>query len=137
MSKEKEHKNNHKVVVLTPLQLELLIVLIVGEAYGLEILDRINKARDEVGMRKLRIGSLYPTLKRLEEANLIKSELREEVAGNGTPRRKYYEILAEGQTAISRTKAYYRLLSEKSNSDDELIPSLPNVLSLGYGKIND
>ncbi len=106
MAKKKEDK----VVVLTSLQLELLKVLVSGEAYGLEILDCINKARDQLGMRKVRIGSMYPTLKRLEEANLIKSELREEVAGNGTPRRKYYQILAEGKTAISRTQAYHRLL---------------------------
>ena len=123
MSKQKDNK----VVVLTPLQLELLIVLLYGEAYGLQILDRINHARDEVGMRKLRIGSLYPTLKRLEDANLIKGELREEVAGNGTPRRKYYEILAEGKTAISRTKAYYELLAKESNSDEQLIPDLSVV----------
>ncbi|MEL6441352.1 MAG: PadR family transcriptional regulator [Cyanobacteria bacterium J06621_8] len=129
MAQPKEHsKDNDKVVVLTPLQLELVIVLTLGEAYGLQILDRINKARDEVGMRKLRIGSLYPTLKRLEDAGLIKSELREEVAGNGTPRRKYYELLAEGRTAISRTQAYYRLLAEEGNSGDELIPDLSIVV---------
>jgi|GEM_PF-2667886 len=125
MSKEKDNQ----VVVLTPLQLELLIVLILGEAYGLEILDRINQARDEVGMRKLRIGSLYPTLKRLEDANLVKSELREEVAGNGTPRRKYYQILAEGKTAISRTKAYYKLLAGENDLGDQLIPGLSIVFS--------
>lgn len=125
MSKEKDNQ----VVVLTPLQLELLIVLILGEAYGLEILDRINQARDEVGMRKLRIGSLYPTLKRLEDANLVKSELREKVAGNGTPRRKYYQILAEGKTAISRTKAYYKLLAGENDLGDQLIPGLSIVFS--------
>ena len=125
MSKEKDNQ----VVVPTPLQLELLIVLILGEAYGLEILDRINQARDEVGMRKLRIGSLYPTLKRLEDANLVKSELREEVAGNGTPKRKYYQILAEGKTAISRTKAYYKLLAGENDLGDQLIPGLSIVFS--------
>ena len=125
MSKEKDNQ----VVVPTPLQLELLIVLILGEAYGLEILDRINQARDEVGMRKLRIGSLYPTLKRLEDANLVKSELREEVAENGTPKRKYYQILAEGKTAISRTKAYYKLLAGENDLGDQLIPGLSIVFS--------
>ena len=122
-------KKNDKVVVLTRLQLDLLLVLLDGEAYGLEILDRINKAREETGHSQLRIGSLYPTLKRLEEAKLIKSHLREEVAGNGTPRRKYYEILAEGRMAIDRTKAYYRLLTKESNSDGKTIPGLTIALS--------
>ncbi|MEO1691471.1 MAG: helix-turn-helix transcriptional regulator [Cyanobacteria bacterium J06631_6] len=117
-------KKNDKVVVLTRLQLDLLLVLLSGEAYGLEILDRINKAREETGQSQLRIGSLYPTLKRLEEAKLIKSQLREEVAGNGTPRRKYYAILAEGRIAIDRTKAYYRLLTKDSNPDTRSIPGL-------------
>lgn len=107
-------KKDNKVVVLTPLQLELLTVLSSGEAYGLEILDLINQARDQMGMRKLRIGSLYPTLKRLEDAKLIKGEEREEVAENGTPRRKYYKILAEGKAAISRTKTYHKLLEGKT-----------------------
>lgn len=122
-------KKNDKVVVLTRLQLDLLLVLLDGEAYGLEILDRINKAREETGQSQLRIGSLYPTLKRLEEAKLIKSQLMEEVAGNGTPRRKYYAILAEGRMAIDRTKAYYRLLTEDSNPDDKSIPGLTSALS--------
>ncbi len=125
MSKKKEEK----VVILPPLQLELLTVLISGEAYGLEILDRINKARDRMNIRKLRIGSLYPTLKRLEEAKLIKGQEREEVAGHGTPRRRYYQILAEGKTAISRSKAYYRLLLEQNKSHDKPIPDSPVVFS--------
>ncbi|MEL6441918.1 MAG: helix-turn-helix transcriptional regulator [Cyanobacteria bacterium J06621_8] len=122
-------KKNDKVVVLTRSQLDLLLVLLDGEAYGLEILDRINKAREETGHSQLRIGSLYPTLKRLEEAKLIRGEMREEVAGNGTPRRKYYEILAEGRTAIERTKAYYRLLTEDSNPDGQTIPGLSGAFS--------
>ena len=105
-------RHEDKVVILTPLQLELLTVLISGKAYGLEILDRINKVRDKFNIPKLRIGSLYPTLQRLEDANLIRGDHREEVAGSGTPRRKYYEILAEGKTAISRTKAYHQQLQE-------------------------
>ena len=125
MSKKKEQK----VVVLTPLQLELLTVLISGEAYGLEILDRINKARDQFNIPKLRIGSLYPTLQRLEEAKLIKGEHREEVGGNGTPRRKYYKILAEGKTAIGRTKAYQRLLEGEASSGSQTIPDLSVVFS--------
>ena len=122
-------KKDDKVVVLTRLQLDLLLVLLDGEAYGLEILDRINKAREQTGHSQLRIGSLYPTLKRLEEAKLIRGELREEVAGKGTPRRKYYEILAEGIMAIDRTKAYYRLLTEGSSLGGQTIPGLSGAFS--------
>lgn len=122
-------KQKKEVVILTPLQLELLLVLMSGEAYGLQILDRINGARSKFDMSQLRVGSLYPTLKRLEDAKLIKGEHREEVAGNGTPRRKYYQILAEGKTAISRTKAYQRLLEGETSSEGETLPDLQFVFS--------
>ena len=105
-------KNKEGVIVLSALELDILTVLMGGELYGLEILERINRARSQVGMNKLGIGSLYPTLKRMEEAKLIKGEFRQPVAGEDSPRRKYYKLLAEGEEAISRTHAYRKLLDE-------------------------
>ena len=115
-------KKKNKVVIPTALQMELLRVLTQGDSYGLEILDRINDARDRVSIPKLRIGSLYPTLQRLEEAKLVKGEFREEVAGPGTPRRKYYKILAEGKIAIKRAEAYQRLLEGNDAFEEEALP---------------
>ncbi len=106
-------KNKEGVIVLSALELDILTVLMGGELYGLEILERINRARSKVGINKLGIGSLYPTLKRMEEAKLIKGEFREPVAGEDSPRRKYYKLLAEGKTAISRTHAYRKLLKQE------------------------
>ena len=105
-------RNKEGVIVLSALELDILTVLMGGELYGLEILERINRARSQVGMNKLGIGSLYPTLKRMEEAKLIKGEFRKPVAGEDSPRRKYYKLLAEGEEAISRTHAYRKLLDE-------------------------
>lgn len=122
-------KKKNKVVIPTALQMELLRVLTQGDSYGLEILDRINDARDQVSMPKLRIGSLYPTLQRLEEAKLIKGEFREEVAGPGTPRRKYYQILAEGKTAIQRAEAYQRLLNGDNSFKGKTLPEFNFVIS--------
>lgn len=106
-------KNKEGVIVLSALELDLLTVLLGEELYGLELLERINQARKKVGMNKLGIGSLYPTLKRMEKAGLIAGEFREPVAEEGSPRRKYYRLLGEGEIAISRTQAYRRLLAEK------------------------
>jgi PadR family transcriptional regulator, regulatory protein PadR len=110
-------KNKKGVIVLSALELDLLTVLRSEELYGLELLERINEARSKVGMNKLGIGSLYPTLKRMEDAKLIEGEFREAVAGEDSPRRKYYKLLGEGEIAISRTQAYRNLLAgEKEKS---------------------
>ena len=60
-------KNKEGVIVLSALEEDLLTVLMGEELYGLELLERINAARSKVNMNKLGIGSLYPTLKRMEE----------------------------------------------------------------------
>ncbi|MEL6582012.1 MAG: helix-turn-helix transcriptional regulator [Cyanobacteria bacterium J06621_12] len=109
-------KNKQGVIVLSALEFDLLTVILGEELYGLELLDRINEARKKVGMSKLGIGSLYPTLKRMEKAGLVEGEFRESVAGDGSPRRKYYKLLVDGEIAISRTQAYRRLLGEKKVS---------------------
>lgn len=103
-------KNKEGVIVLSALELDLLTALRGRELYGLELLDRINQARSTVGISELGIGSLYPTLKRMEKAGLIEGEFREPIAEQDSPRRKYYKLLGEGQIAISRTEAYRRLL---------------------------
>ncbi|MEL6441988.1 MAG: helix-turn-helix transcriptional regulator [Cyanobacteria bacterium J06621_8] len=108
-------KNKQGGIDLSALDLDLLTVLRGEELYGLELLDRINHARQQVEMNKLGIGSLYPTLKRMEKAGLIEGEFREPVAEEGSPRRKYYRLLGEGEIAISRTQAYRRLLAKDKN----------------------
>ena len=113
-------KNDKGVIVLSALELELLTVLMREELYGLELLERINQARSQVGINKLGIGSLYPTLKRMEKAKLIEGEFREPVAGEDSPRRKYYKLLGEGEIAISRTRAYQSILA--GEKDKSFIP---------------
>ena len=108
-------RNKEGVIILSALELDLLTVLRGEELYGLRLLERINEARSKVKMNKLGIGSLYPTLKRMEEAQLIQGEFRESVAGEDSPRRKYYKLLGEGEIAISRTQAYRDLLARNSS----------------------
>src|SRR5437868_4037774 len=58
------------------LQDMVLAALERGEAHGLEILRRLDAAGD--GSLRLKEGSLYPTLYRLEEAGLVKAHWDEE-----------------------------------------------------------
>lgn len=112
-------KNDRGVIVLSALEEDLLTLLLNGKpTYGLEILELLNKARCKQGISELRIGSLYPTLKRMEEQNLISGDFKEEVAE--FTRRKYYKITNDGVIAISRTRAYRSLLAKEAGN--ELIP---------------
>lgn len=120
-------KNKEGIIVLSALEVDLLTVLIGEELYGLELLERINKARSRVGMNKLGIGSLYPTLKRMEKAGLIEGEFRESVAGKDSPRRKYYSLLREGETAISRSIAYRNLLAGEKEISSVLDGKISSV----------
>ena len=106
-------KNKEGGYALSALESDLLTVLLEAELYGLELLNRINEARRKVGMNSLKIGSLYPTLKRMEEAGLIEGEFREPVAGEGSPRRKYYRLLTEAEIAIGRNQTYRKLLANE------------------------
>ncbi len=97
-------RNKKGVVVLSVLELDILTVLKGGTFYGLEILERINTARSKVGMNKLGIGSLYPTLQRMEKAELV--NVRKPNKGKDSSRRKYYYISSEGEKAIGLTHTY-------------------------------
>lgn len=102
-------KNEKGVIVLSALELDLLTVLMGGELYGLEILERINRARskEEIGMNKLGIGSLYPTLKRMEKAKLIKGEFREPVEGEDSPQGELILIVDGRETRYQVGEWYH------------------------------
>jgi PadR family transcriptional regulator, regulatory protein PadR len=106
-------KQDTGVIVLSALEEDILTLSLGQRIYGLDILERLNQARQKQGINGLGVGSLYPTLKRMETAGLIKGEWGEEVAVS--TRRRYYRVTAEGEIAISRTQAYRRLLAERSN----------------------
>jgi len=62
--------------------------------YGLDIID-------ETG---LLAGTVYTTLRRLEKRGLVKSRWEDPAVAEaeGRPRRRYYEITAEGATELER-----------------------------------
>ncbi len=66
----------------------ILAVLEQGDAHGLEILHRLE--RDGCGLLKLKEGSLYPALYRLEAAGAVAADWEKESRGRrGAPRRIY------------------------------------------------
>jgi len=76
------------------LDLLVLSCLVDGESYGYEIAQRLDGA----GLGRIRGGTLYPVLNRLETAGLVQAEFR--AAGRG-PARRYYELTDAGRASLA------------------------------------
>ncbi len=72
--------------------LELCVLRIIGDGptYGYDIAARLAAA----GLGEVKGGTLYPLLKRLEQAGLVDVEWR---PGDGGPGRKFYELNDAGR----------------------------------------
>jgi PadR family transcriptional regulator, regulatory protein PadR len=75
-----------------------------GTAHGFEILKRLEVAGS--GALRLKEGSLYPALYRLEGAGLVRSAWEESEKGRRGPRRRVYSLTRKGtrQLAAGRTE---------------------------------
>jgi PadR family transcriptional regulator, regulatory protein PadR len=73
-----------------------------GYLYGFDIID----------VTGLPGGTVYPALRRLEEAGHVVSTWEKESIAQGEPRprRKYYELTRTGRDALSEALKRYRLL---------------------------
>src|SRR5947209_16254798 len=70
-----------------------------GEAHGLEILHRLEEAG--CGLLRLKEGSLYPALYRLEAAGEVKAAWEDEPHGRRGARRRIYRLTAKGRRQLS------------------------------------
>ena len=68
----------------------VLRILLDGPSYGYAITQRL----DEAGLGKVKGGTLYPLLSRLEEAGHVAVEWR---PGEGGPGRKYFALTEQGR----------------------------------------
>ena len=73
-----------------------------GYGYGFDIMD----------ITGLPSGTVYPALRRLEEADLVVSRWERQTLAqrDGRPPRKYYELTSAGREALSEALERYRLL---------------------------
>ena len=78
----------------------VLLCLENRELYGLQITQAIEEASN--GTKKIRIGSLYPTLHKLEKKGLVQSrwgdDKPEERSG---ARRRYYTLTSLGKATVT------------------------------------
>lgn len=81
------------------LETMILSVLDDGEAHGLEILRRLDDAG--CGLLKLKEGSLYPALYRLEAAGAVKAAWEEGPHGRRGARRRLYRLTPKGRRRLT------------------------------------
>src|SRR5215469_7532890 len=77
----------------------ILSMLEQGQAHGLEILRRLEEAG--CGALRLKEGSLYPALYRLEEAGLIASAWEDGTSNRRGPRRRVYHLTKKGTRRLA------------------------------------
>ena len=80
------------------LEAMILSVLERGEAHGLEIIRRLDEAG--CGLLKLKEGSLYPALYRLEAAGAVKAVWEDQPHGRRGARRRIYRLTPKGRRQL-------------------------------------
>lgn len=91
------------------LPLCLLAVVAEDETYGYEVARRLQAA----GLGKVKGGTLYPALTRLEDDGLVRSSWRE---GDGGPGRKFFSITPEGREFLTQRRAGWTTFTERAGS---------------------
>src|SRR5436190_3937456 len=88
------------------LEMMVLSTLERGAAHGLEILRRLEDTG--CGLLRLKEGSLYPALYRLEEAGEVKAVWEEQPHGRRGARRRIYRLTARGQRSLTQGRAEWQ-----------------------------
>lgn len=84
-------------------RMSLLSALIPGEAYGLEIIERLKAA----GVRRSipYAGWVYPGLRELERAGMVTSRESEPMAERGGRPRRYYRLTESVRALLPESEA--------------------------------
>ena len=78
----------------------VLAVLECSEGHGLAIIKRLEEAG--CGALRMKEGSLYPALYRMEKAGLVTARWEESAPGRRGPRRRIYRINRKGKKHLQR-----------------------------------
>src|SRR5215204_5906332 len=88
------------------LETMILSVLSRGEAHGLEILRRLEETG--CGLLRLKEGSLYPALYRLEAAGEVKADWEAEPHGRRGARRRIYRLTPKGLRKLDQGRVEWQ-----------------------------
>jgi DNA-binding PadR family transcriptional regulator len=85
----------------------VLAALRKGDAHGFEILKRLDAAGS--GALRLKEGSLYPALYRLEAEGLVKAAWEEGDTARRGPRRRIYRLTAKAGKRLKQSRGEWDL----------------------------
>jgi PadR family transcriptional regulator, regulatory protein PadR len=77
-----------------------------GDAHGFEILHRLEEAGS--GALKLKEGSLYPALYRLEAGGMVKGEWEGNETGRRGARRRIYKLTVKGRRRLETARGEFQ-----------------------------
>jgi DNA-binding PadR family transcriptional regulator len=78
----------------------LTVAILSGEAYGVSVIDEIEKRLK----RKVSLGAMQTSLRRLEEKGFLKSELGEATKVRGGKRKRFFSLTNLGKKALKESK---------------------------------
>lgn len=78
----------------------LTVAILNGEAYGVSVIEEIEKRLK----RKVSLGAMQTSLRRLEEKGFLKSELGEATKMRGGKRKRYFSLTNYGKKALRESK---------------------------------
>ena len=78
----------------------LTVAILNGDAYGVAIIDEIEKRLK----RKVSLGAMQTSLRRLEEKGLVKSEFGEATKVRGGKRKRFFNLTNFGKQALKEAK---------------------------------
>ena len=78
----------------------LTVAILNGDAYGVAIIDEIEKRLK----RKVSLGAMQTSLRRLEEKGFVKSEFGEATKVRGGKRKRFFNLTNFGKQALKEAK---------------------------------
>ena len=95
------------------IEILVLKLLSLTEMYGYQLIQLLDEKSG--GIFKMKEGTLYPVLYRLEDDRLIESYWEASGEKRSVPR-KYYIITPEGEAQLKAMKAEWKVMEESINS---------------------
>jgi DNA-binding PadR family transcriptional regulator len=87
----------------------ILSVLASAEGHGFDILRRLEEAGS--GALRLKEGSIYPALYRLESAGLVRAAWEPAAVARRGPRRRIYRLTPKGKRRLEAARVEFRALT--------------------------
>ncbi len=98
---------NSRGMKVGAVSLWLLLVLSERPMYGYELKRELEKRF--AGYWKPKTGTIYPALEKLEQTDLITSDVE---FRDGAPDRKHYDLTEKGQSELAQSIAYWTKMTE-------------------------